>query len=195
MTTPPRPKRYAPPDLRPPSCQSLPSATPADMPGLPSGTKLVTGEHRGGHRQGPNAFGAVAADDVPGQARQDRCEGDHAHKIRNVPDSRGRRAEAAVPGNPRADSTAAPARDGAAMTAATDETAGERGGDVEGLCGPAMNASARVGLPAIMARDRPGCPVIQQERWNRMLESWLGSSERLTVVVGQRLSGKSRLTA
>jgi len=39
------------------------------MPGLPYGTKLVTGEHRVGHRQGPNAFGAVAADSVPGRVR------------------------------------------------------------------------------------------------------------------------------
>ena len=50
MTTPPRPKRYAPLALSLSKGQSLPPATPTDMPGLPSDTKLVTGEHRGGHR-------------------------------------------------------------------------------------------------------------------------------------------------
>ena len=95
---------------------------------------------------------------------------------------------AAVPGDPGAHSTAAPAGDGAAMAPATDETAGECGGEGEGLCGPAMNASARVGLPGVMARERPDGPVIQQERRNRMLQWRLESSQRSMVVVGERLS-------
>ena len=50
LTTPPRGKRYETPAARGLFCQSLPSATSDDMPGLPYGTKLVTGEHRVGHR-------------------------------------------------------------------------------------------------------------------------------------------------
>ena len=79
------------------------------------------------------------------------------------------------------------------MTPGTDKTAGGRGGDGEGLCGLAMDASARVGLPAIMARDRPDCPVIQQNWCLWTMESALESSGRPTAVVGRRPSGKSRL--
>ena len=44
-----------------------------------------------------------------------------------------------------------------------------------------------------MARDRPDCPVIQQERRNRKLVSQLESSERPTAFVSERLSRKSRI--
>ena len=54
------------------------------------------------------------------------------------------------------------------------------------------NALAEVHSRGIMARERPDCPVIQQKRRNRMLGSWLESSERPTAVVGHSPSGKSR---
>jgi len=78
-------------------------------------------------------------------------------------------------------------------TVATDKTAGGRGGDRARLSGQAMNACARGGLAAIMARDRPDCPVIQHKRQNTMLDSWLESSERPMAVVGDKPSRKSRL--
>jgi len=71
------------------------------------------------------------------------------------------RCRAAVPGDTGADPTAAPACDGAAMTPAADEAAGGRGGKGNGLCGPAINASAKAGFDDIMARSRPNPGAIE----------------------------------
>jgi len=79
------------------------------------------------------------------------------------------------------------------MTTNTVETIGGRGGDGEGLCGSAMNASAGVGLGDIMARKRPDPRSIQQMRRLRMSGQAIGSSERPMAVVGQRLSRRSRM--
>jgi len=109
----------------------------------PYGTELVTGEHRGGHRQRPNAFGAVAADSVPGRARQDRCQRGHALAIRTLPDGCGGSTQAAVLGDPGADRTIATARDGAGMTARTVKTAGEGESNGENLRGSPMHPPNR----------------------------------------------------
>ena len=163
-----------------------PSPAPVVRPGVQPG-QLPTSA-------GPTPVGeALVADDVAGEAAQDRCEGHHARPLRHLPACRGRRAQAAVADYPGTDSTAAPSRDGATMNPATDETAGGRGGDGEGLCGLAMNASARVGLPAIMAQDRPDCPVIQQNWCLWMMESALESAGRPTAVAGHGPSGESRI--
>jgi hypothetical protein len=77
--------------------------------------------------------------------------------------------------------------------ARTVGTAPEGGVDGDGLCGSVKNASAGGGLGDIIALGKIDSPVIQQNRRLRMLESALDSSERPTVVVGQRLSRRSRL--
>ena len=57
---------------------------------------------------GSAAFGAtLVADDAAGDAHQDRREGDDPCRVRHLPDGRGGRAQAPVPGDSGADPTAA----------------------------------------------------------------------------------------
>ncbi len=81
------------------------------------------------------------------------------------------------------------------MTARAAKTVGEGESNGKGLRGLAINVLAEAHLPGIMARERPDCPAIQQKRQNRMLGSWLESSERPMVVSGQGLSRKSRFSS
>ena len=52
---------------------------------------------------------ALVVDDAAGEADQDRREGGDAREVRHLPDGRGCRAQATVPGDPGADWTAASA--------------------------------------------------------------------------------------
>jgi len=67
------------------------------------------------------------------------------------------------------------------MTARTVKTAGQGGGDGEGLRGSAMNASTQAALGGIMARKRPDYLAIQQKRHLLISGSLLKVSERSTV--------------
>jgi len=79
------------------------------------------------------------------------------------------------------------------MTAATDETPGGRGGDGEGLCESATDASAGIPLGDTVPRKRPDPLAMQQNSRLRTLGQAIESSERPTPVVDQRLSRKSRV--
>ena len=96
----------------------------------------------------------------------------------------GGRAQATVPGDPGADTTAAGARGGAGMTARPVETTGGRGGDGDGLRGSAMTASTQAALGRIMARNRPNYLADEQKRHLLMSRSGVKLSERPTKVVG-----------
>ena len=78
------------------------------------------------------------------------------------------------------------------MTATTVETAGERGGDGDGLRGSTMNASAQGVLGSIMAWKRPNCLADEQKGHLLTSRPVVGSSERPTKAVGWKPSGKSR---
>jgi len=106
---------------------------------------------------------ALVADDVTGEAHQDRCEGSDACPVRHLPDGGGRRAQAAVRGDFGADSTASNARDGAGTMARNDETAGGGGGDGAGLPGSTMDARMQDTLGGIMARQRPDAASTEPE--------------------------------
>ncbi|MHC4718532.1 MAG: hypothetical protein ACYS5V_16300, partial [Planctomycetota bacterium] len=80
--------------------------------------------------------------------------------------------------------TVAAARDGAAMTANTVETVGERGGDADGLRGSPMKAPAQGILGRIMPRKRPDPAAIRQDKCLPISESVIESSE--TVGGGPR---------
>ena len=79
------------------------------------------------------------------------------------------------------------------MTPATNETAGGRGGDGEGLLGSPMNARTQGILADNMAGTRPATRSTEQRECLPIPRSVIESSERLTVVVSHSPSGKSRL--
>ena len=79
------------------------------------------------------------------------------------------------------------------MTARTVETAGEGGGDGDGLRGSPMNAPTQGVLGSIMAWQRPGTPSTEQKECLPIPPSAIESSERPMAVVGRRPSGKSRV--
>ena len=114
---------------------------------------------------GAAPFGeALVTDDAAGEAGQDRREGRHARAVRGLPDGRGGRAQAAVPGDPGSHSTVAPACDGAAMTAGTVETAGARGGSGDGLPAGAPQARLKGVSGTIMVRWQANAPLLSRER-------------------------------
>jgi len=84
-----------------------------------------------------------------------------------------------------------PARDGAAMPPTTDETAGGRGGDGDGLHGLAVKASVKADLGVIVGRKRSDMPSVEQRKRLSISRSVIDSSKRPTAVVGRKSSGKS----
>ena len=82
---------------------------------------------------------------------------------------------------PQAGTTVAAARDGAGMTASTVETAGEGGGDGDGLRGSPMNAPTQGVLGDIMAWQRADIPSAEQKECLLISRSAIDSSERPTV--------------
>ncbi len=101
----------------------------------------------------------------------------------------------AVPGNPGADKAAATPTGGAGMTASTVETAGEGGGDADGLRGSPMNAPTQGILDRIMPQKRPDPAAIRQEKCLPISESGIESLERpmvpMYIGIGHSPSGKS----
>ena len=83
---------------------------------------------------------------------QDRGKGGGALTVRVLSDGGNRCAQAAVSRDPGAYSTAAPARDGAGMTAAHGETAGARGGGGDGSPTGAPHARVKGVIPTIIFR-------------------------------------------
>ncbi|MDP7532799.1 MAG: hypothetical protein QGI88_03405, partial [SAR202 cluster bacterium] len=81
------------------------------------------------------------------------------------------------------------------MMPSTVETAGEGGGDADGLRGSPMNALTQGVLGGIMAWERPDTRSAEQEERLRISRSTIDWSERPMVVVGRRPSGKSRLNS
>jgi hypothetical protein len=128
-----------------------------------------------------------------GEADQDRGEGRGALPVRLLPDGGSGRAEAAVPGDPGADTTVAAARDGAGMTARTVERAGEGGGDGHGLLGSTASRYLQPGSVRAIARESPDAGFSEPERRLLDPEIVVASSERPTAVVGMTPSGKSRV--
>jgi len=91
------------------------------------------------------------------------------------------------------DSAAEIAADGGAMTASTVETAGEGGGNADGLRGSPMNAPTQGVLGGIIAWQRPDAPSAEHKECLLISRSAIDLSERPTAVVGRRRSGKSQL--
>ena len=79
------------------------------------------------------------------------------------------------------------------MTASTVETAGEGGGDADGLRGSPMNAPTQGVLGGIMAWQRPDTPSAEQKECLLISRSAIDLPERPTAVVGRTPSGKSRV--
>ena len=75
------------------------------------------------------------------------------------------------------------------MMAKKDETAGAGGANGDGLTGSAVNAPTQAVLCGIMAWRRPEIPSTEQTTCLRVPRSAIETSEWLTAVSGQRLSG------
>ena len=75
------------------------------------------------------------------------------------------------------------------MTASTVETAGEGGGDADGLRRLPMNAPTQGVLGGIMAWQRPDTPSAEQEECSLISRSEIAESERPPAAVGRRPSG------
>ena len=78
------------------------------------------------------------------------------------------------------------------MTRTMDETAGGRGGDGEGLCASATDASTQAGRGDSLAWKRPNDLAVEQKTRLPTSQSAIESSERPTAVAGRGLSEKSR---
>jgi len=76
----------------------------------------------------------------------------------------------------------------------TVETAGEGGGDADGLRGSPMSAPTQGVLGDIMAWQRSDTPSAEQKECLVVSRSAIDLPERLTAVVGWKPSGKSRLS-
>ena len=138
---------------------------------------------------------ALVADDAAGEVDQDWRESGGPLPVRVLPDGGGPRAQAAVPGNSGADTTVAAARDGTGMTPTKDETAGEGGGDGDGLSGSTANRHPPSDSVCIMARERSDVTLPEPDRGLLNPKIVIESSERPTAVAARSLSGKSHSTA
>ena len=105
---------------------------------------------------------ALVADDATGEADQNRHEGGRARPVCHLPDGGSGRAQAAVPGDPGADTMVATARNGAGMMARTVETAREGEGDEDGLRESATDTSTGAPSGNIMGRQQPDLPALEQ---------------------------------
>ena len=128
-----------------------------------------------------------------GEVDQDRGKGRRALPVRFLPDRGSGRAQAAVPGDPGADTAVATARDGTGMTATKDKTAGEGGGDGDGLPGSTANRHPPSGSVRVTARERTAASLSEPEK--RLLDPKIviESSGKPTAVAGRSPSGKSRV--
>ena len=115
----------------------------------------------------------------------------YCHRRRR--DGGGRRAEAAVPGDPGADSGAANAPGGAAMITGIVETAGGCGGDGAGLPVLGPNARRKRVPGTITDRQRLGAASRKRRRWLPISRIEIQSSERPTTGVGRKASGEYRM--
>ena len=100
--------------------------------------------------------------------------------------------QAAVRGDPGADSTAAVASGGAAMTPTTDETAGGRGPNGDGLPGSTVDAFAEGILGSITAPSREDAPFQEPRECLLVSGSVIESLRRPGTAVGCTSYGKSR---
>ena len=121
-----------------------------------------------------------------GQALQEAPESAQA---RVLPDGGGRCAQASVPGDPGADSTAANAQDGARMMTTTVETAGGGGGDGHSLPVAGPNAWRKWISGTIIDRQRLDIPSRKARKRLLIPTIVIKSSGRPAMVAGVKLSG------